>query len=352
MPIYSTRDLIPFVNQLEAKIIDMNSSVDQWDAEKYKLINASKKVDNNYKTAIGALVRADEALAEIGTATFKSTARRGKRLEDTLNELRNEMFEIAAQVEGTGGGGELTGGMFYEELNNAISSVDPTINDGIKLDYRLRDLQDQAAKGIQLSNKELIVAYKHEVDTVVKPFTLPPEEGIIYVGGDVTVLNQEGNPMLDAGGKIITGTIDPTGLITVTADVLEPSTLYFPVQMKLKDIPDDFLYLFMEQMVKKNSRIMETVLGVEEKINAILKDIEYMKGVDWTPDFSIMKNHQELVKEGITPKGLQVEVKDGMAHATFSYNDHPYLSHFVMERWDEETKTWIPYDGVNGIIQK
>lgn len=48
-----------------------------------------------------------------------------------------------------------------------------------------------------------------------------------------------------------------------------------------------------------------------------------------------MRNHQDVVKEGITPKGLQVQVQDGMANVTFSYADHPHLSHFILEKWDE-----------------
>jgi hypothetical protein len=352
MPIYNTRDLLPFVNQLEVSILAMNDSISQWDSNKNKLISSIAKTDSTYVTAMSALVRADEAMAEIGTATFKSTAQRGKRLEDTLNNLRAEMYEIAEMVGGNGGGGSLTEGMFFDELNNAIASVDVTIEDGLKLDYRLRELQDMALTGGDLASKNVHMPYKFEVSEPAMQMVIPEDSEIIFVEGEVTVLNAEGDPFLDEHLKIITGTIDGFGNVTLSALPPEPHIMYFPVKMNLKDIPEDFLYLFLQQIIQKNSRVMEVVLGFEKQLGLILDDIQLMKGTQWTPDYSIMRNHQDVVKEGITPKGLNVQVIDGMAHLTFSHNDHPHLSHFVVEKWDEETKRFVPYDGINGIVQK
>lgn len=350
MPIFNTRDLIPFVNQLEAYILNMNSSIAEWDREKYKLQNSASKADSNFQTAMSALVKADEALAEVGTATFKSTAIRGKRLEDTLNKLRNEMYEIAANSEG--GGGSLKEGMFFDELNNAIASTDVTIEDGLKLDYRLREITDLAKKGAGLNDKPLHMPYKYQLEEVSDELTLSKEEGVTFLDADVTVLNANGEPFLDDFGKIITARMDTEGNVTFSSPLEEPVTLYFPVKMRLEEVPEDFLYLYMEQIIQKNSRMMEIVLNTEKIIQKISDDMELMKGVQWTPDFSIMRNHQDVVKEGITPKGLNVDVKDGMAHVTFSHNDHPYLSHFILEKWDESKKQFVPYDGVNGIVQK
>ncbi len=353
MPIYNSKDLIPFVNMLESKIIEMNQDVSDWAANKFKLISSSNRVDGIYANSMAALVRADEAMSEIGTATFKSTAARGKRLEDTLNKLREEMYEIAENVEGQGGGGALTDGIFFDELNNAIASVDPTIEDGLKLDYRLREIQKAASIGTTVANKNLIVAYKYEPEEISSlVVSVPEEKGVLFVNGEVTVLNQEGSPILDQQLDLITGRIDEEGVVQLSAIPSEKVTLYFPVSMKFSDVPDDFLYLFVQQMVQKNSSIMEAVIRFESSILDIIEDIDYMKGMHWTPDFSIMKNHQDIVKEGITPKGLNVEVKDGLAHVTFSYNEHPNLDHFVLEKWDEELKQFVPYDDVNGVIQK
>jgi hypothetical protein len=352
MPIYNNQDLIPFVNQLEQSLLTMNQSLSDWNANKNKIISSIGKTDSTYTTAMSALVRADEAMSEIGTATFKSSAQRGKRLEDTLNNLRAEMYEIAEKVGDGSGGGALTEGMFYDELNNAIASVDVTIEDGLKLDYRLRELQDMALTGGNLSNKNLHMPYKFEVSEPSMNVVIPEDEEIIFVDGEVTVLNAEGLPFLDENLKIITGTVDDSGNVQLTAMPPEPYTMYFPVQMSMKDIPEDFLYLFLEQILQKNSQVMEVVLGFETKLGTIVTDIELMKGTHWTPDYNIMRNYRDIVKEGITPKGVNVEVVDGMAHLMFSHNDHPHLSHFVAEKWNEETKEWIPYDGVSGIIQK
>ncbi len=331
----------------------MNQDINDWVTNKFKLISAANRVDGIYSNSMAALVRADEAMSEIGTATFKSTASRGKRLEDTLDKLRDEMYQIAESVESKGGGGALTEGLFFDELNNAIASVDATVEDGLKLDYRLREIQKAALSETSASNKNLIVAYKHgpeKINSLV--LTVPEEKGVLFVEGEVTVLNQEGSSMLDSNLRLITGKIDENGKIQLSAIPAEPVTLYFPVSMKFKDVPDDFLYLFIQQVIQKNSSVMEAVLRFENSIEEIVEDIAYMKGVQWTPDFSIMRNHREIIKEGITPKGLSVEVKDGLAHVTFSYNEHPNLDHFVLEKWDEELKEFVPYDDVNGIIQK
>lgn len=352
MPVYSSSELIPFVNELEGKINDMVDSVKQWDAEKYKLIPLSSKVETNTVTSTSALIRADEAMSEIGTATFRSTANRGKRLEDTLNNLRDEIYVIAESVSGNGGGGELTEGIFYKELNNAIASVDVTVEDGLKLDYRLRELTSLSEANAELSQKQLFMPYKYKVATPLEEFTVPFEEGIVFVDGEVTILNENGNPLIDDSGKIITGTIDIQGDIQLSSMPKESFISYFPVQMHLSDIPEDFLYLFANQMIQKNSKIMESVLTFEDKINSIVQDIEYMKGVNWTPDYSIMSNHREIIKERITPKSLHTEITDGMAHVTFSYVDDPSISHFILEKWDEEEKTFKPYDNNSGIVFK
>ncbi|MED3627874.1 hypothetical protein P4478_12485 [Bacillus subtilis] len=350
MPIYNSKDLIPFVNQLESKISEMNESLKDWNSQKIKVINSVSKTDSNYQIAMSALVKADEALSEIGTASFASAAKRGKRLEDTLNKLKNEMYDIAASVGGGGNGGSLTEGMFFDELNNAIASVDVTVEDGLKLDYRLRELAEMSTHGANLGSKTLYMPYKYEVLIPSKSFAVKSNEEIVFIDGDVTVLNESGEPFLDETGKIITGNITNKGQVELSAAPELPFVAYFPVKMTLGDIPEEFLYLFLQQIVQKNSKVMEVVLNFESSIDEVLQDIKDMKGVNWTPDYSIMKNYQNIVRESITPKGLNVEVKDGIAHVTFSCNEHPYLKHCILEKWSEEKKAFVPYDGQSGII--
>lgn len=352
MPIYNTKDLIPFVNQLEAKVLNLNEGLNDWTNNKYQLISLPPKVTQLQTTATQSLVRADEAMAEIGTATFKSTANRGKRLEDTLNKLREEMYVIAENAEGSGGG-QLTEGVLYEELNNAIASVDATIEDGLKLDYRLRQLFDQSATGGALATKDLLIPYKEAfLATEESVLDLTPAVGVQFVDGLATILDAEGTPFLDRENHLITGQVDEKGKLTLSAIPPTSFIAYFPVRMKFADVPEDFLYLLLHQVIEKNSRIMEIVLNFENQIATIVEDISDMKGTNWTPDFSIMKNHQDVIKESITPKGLDIEVKDGLAHVMFSYSDHPYLDHFILERWDEATNSFVAYDGKTGKVAK
>ncbi|EMF0416049.1 hypothetical protein I4L69_001941 [Enterococcus faecium] len=37
---------------------------------------------------------------------------------------------------------------------------------------------------------------------------------------------------------------------------------------------------------------------------------------------------------------------------SWSYQDDPELEHFVLEYYDENRRTWVPYDNYMGIIKK
>jgi hypothetical protein len=49
---------------------------------------------------------------------------------------------------------------------------------------------------------------------------------------------------------------------------------------------------------------------------------------------------------------LMINETDDGTYATFFYEDHPLLDHFILERFDEETQTWVPYDNESGIVAK
>jgi hypothetical protein len=352
MPIYNTRDLIPFVNELEARIDGMFVEVDEWRREKGRLLTSLDTISSNRTRSTTALVKADEALAELNSATFEIVAQRGQRLKTLIDQLKAQMFSIAEEVAGSSRAGYDE--RINAEIDNAISSVEAEIEDGLKLDYRLQMIQQIAVEGQALNDKELYMPYVYEWTTNLDQtqIVVPETDGVVFVQGDVTVLTFDGNIVQDEEGNLITGTIDEQGKVTVTASPKQKVKLYFPVQMAFKDVPKDFLLMFMQMMIQKNSEYMKQIAKFQTTLNGLLKDIQAMKGENWTIDFSIMKNHQDIIKESITPKGLQVEVKNGMVHATFSYNDHPYLSHFILERWNEDTKQWEPFDGQNGIIYK
>jgi len=347
MPISNTKDILTFVNSLESQLNALKDDMNAWDANKSQVLSSIDQVEKNRVNALSAIVKAEDALAEINTATFGVVAQKGLRLQKLLESLKQQMIDIASNATGVGGGDPVVN----EEVHNAVASVDLEIEDGLKLDYRLRRIQQMA----EIGERDFIVPYKLEVSTVMTTNTIsaPSDNGVEFVNGDVTVLNGSGEKgIIGSNNALIAGKIDATGLITLDEAPNQPVRLYFPVRLKFKDIPDDFLYYMMQMMVSKASPLMEMLLKFENEMNHLISDIEAMKGQNWTIDHSIMDNQKQIIKEAITPKGLSIQVQDGMVHAIFSYNDHPYLDHFVLEKWDETKKDWVPADGEYGIIPK
>lgn len=355
MPIYNTKNIVDFVNNLESKLNEVGSITEDWDKNKAKVLTSISKIEGINVNAVQSLVKADEALSELSTATFTSAAARGKRLEDTLNKLKQSIFSAIenGDIIGIGsGGGELTGGMFYEELNNAIAEVDPTIEDGIKLDYRLRSIQEMAARGEKVGTKDMLLPQKYFLEIPKDIFVdIPKKEDQRFVLGDVTVLGEDLLPTYQ-NDEMITGTISEEGRVILTAIPEKPVYLYYPVQMDFLDIPQEFGYLFFDLLLDKHSPIMRSIVKIQDIIDTLAYDLDYMKGEKWTPDFSIMSNHKDFLRETLTPKGINVDVQNGQSVVSFSYEDNEMLSHFIAETWNEETQKWEPINNNGGVINK
>lgn len=355
MPIYNTKNIVDFVNNLESRLNEVGNITQDWDKNKTKVLNSISKIDGISVNAVQSLVKADEALSELSTATFTSAAARGKRLEDTLNKLKQSIFSAIenGDIIGVGsGGGELTGGMFYEELNNAIAEVDPTIEDGIKLDYRLRSIQEMAARGEKIGTKDMLLPQKYFLEIPKDIFVdIPEKEDQRFVLGDVTVLGEDLLPMYQ-NDEMITGTISEEGRVILSSIPEKPAYLYYPVQMDFLNIPQEFGYLFFDLLLDKHSPIMRSIVKIQDIIDTLAYDLDYMKGEKWTPDFSIMSNHRDFLRETLTPKGINVDVQNGQSVMSFSYEDNEMLSHFVAETWNEMTKTWEPINNNGGVINK
>lgn len=351
MPVYNSRDLIPFVNELERQLLEMQEELATWSQSKGQILSSIRHIPNNTNLATSALVKADEALTELLTATYQVVANRGQRLKTLIDNLKEEMLYIAENIDVKGESGYDE--RIYAEINNAVSEVDGIIEDGLKLDYRLRQITEQATKGGELSSKEFILPIVHELhEPITVEFQIDPIEGAEFLEGEVTVLDMNGEPVIHPSGQLIHGVITENGVVTLNALPTQPVKLYFPVRMALRNVPEEIALYIMDSFNQKSSHFMRDILELKETQQKLLTDIRAMKGENWTVDFSIMKNHRDLVEEAITPKGLHTEIIDGMAHLTFSYNDHPYLSHFEIEKWDEEQKKFVPYDGNQGIVQK
>ena len=355
MPITNSKDIIGFVNGLEQSILALQRDIRSWNDSKEEITNSTVELSNTSTIARQTMIRADNALSEINTAVIASTALAGKRLDDTLKKLKQDIFLAIenGDIIGIGGGGEVTSGEIYEEINNAIANVDPMVLPGLRLDHRIQEVYNLANAGASALEKDIYIPRKFvpgEITTLtIQGDVLSTEK---FVAGEVTVLDENALPIIGSKNELITAQIDEAGLITLSEIPLVKTVMYYPIEIEFKDVERDFLYVLMEMLLKKNNPMMQQVMMLSTNLNGILEDIEAMKGVNWTPDFSIMQNHMDIVKEAITPKGVYLTVEDGKTNLSFSYEDSPLISHFVVEKFDADSGEWMPANENGGIINK
>ena len=358
MPISSVSSsvLLPFVNNLEKQTQELAVLIEDWSKNRTKVLTLpNEMVSVNYRITT-ALAQASNAMSEIGNATVGVNATTPNKLRTLIDGLRKEMVTIAENTEGLGGSGG--SGAYDERINaeidNALASVDETIPEGLKLDYRLRQLQEMAMGGGGGGSLKDIV-FPYCTDTIVpvyeSAYALPITEEIIYLDGDVTVLDEALRPIY-VQGVMISGRIDTHGVIQFNQPPRERVNLYYPVEMQFADTPKDFLMVFLDLVLTKNSALYKSIAAINEEMGDISEVLRSMQGKDWTSEFSIMRNHQELIREAITPRGLNISVDAEKVHMTFSYSDHEHLSHFIGEVYNEDTGEWEPYNGTDGIISK
>lgn len=355
MPITNSKDIINFVNGLEQHIFNLQSDIYSWNTSKEEISDSLSELGNTSTMARQTMIRADNALAEINTAVIASTALQGRRLDDTLKKLKNDIFLAIenGDIVGLGGGGEVTSGEIYEEINNAIANVDPMILPGLRLDHRLQEIYNLANTGAAALEKDIFVPRKF-IPGDITSLTLQGEvlSTERFVAGEVTVLDENSLPIIGSKNELITAQIDESGLITLSEIPMVRTVLFYPIEIEFKDVERDFLYILMEMMLKKNHPMMQQVMMISSNLNGILEDIEAMKGANWTVDFSIMQNHLDIMREAITPKGVYLTVEDGKTNLSFSYQDSPLISHFVVEKLDPATGEWMPANENGGIINK
>lgn len=356
MPITNSKDIINFVNGLELNINSLQKDIKTWNDSKEELTDSMAELGNTSTMARQTMIRADNALSEINTAVIASTALSGRRLDDTLKKLKSDIFlaiENGDIIGIGGGGGEVTSGEVYEEINNAIAGVDPMVMPGLRLDYRLQEIFNLANAGAAALEKDIYIPRKFvpgDIESLtVQGEVLSTEK---FVAGEVTILDENSLPIIGSRNELITGQIDEAGLITLSEIPIVRTVMYYPIEIEFKDVEKEFLYILMEMMFKKNQPMMQQVMMISSNMNGILEDITAMKGANWTVDFSIMANHMDIMKEAITPKGVYLAVEDGKTNLSFSYQDSPLISHFVVEKLDPETGEWMPANENGGIINK
>ena len=357
MPVISSKDLIGFVNELEVQLNAVKAIALSWQKNESQMLKLPPQINAVNVTAKQAMLRADSALSEVSSAVMASTKPVGQRLADTLDKLKRDIFLAIenGEIIGVGGsGGEVNAGLIYDEINAAIADVDPTIEDGLKLSHKLDMLQSIAESTNKLSGKRVIMPHKYIVG-LVNSVTMQGESSIheTFIKGDVIVLNDDLSPVLDDNQNLITGTIDKDGVIHLSAIPKEPVNLYYPTVINLEDADEDFLYKGLETTLQKNYKMVTNIITMGTNITNIIEDIKAMKGANWTIDFSIMSNHIDIIKEMTAPRSLHVQFsEEGQALLSMAYLDHDYVSHYVAEKFDEESQTWEPVNENGGIINK
>lgn len=356
MPITGTRDVVAFVNELEVALLAVTDEVNVWKKEKGKLLALGTQIDDTKFRANSAFVKVEEALGEIANATVGVTALKGQRLKKLIEGLKAEVMLIAEEAMASGGGG---GGGYDErlmnEINAAVADVSTLVPDGLKLDSRIQEVLNVAEKGGTLGDKKFTVPLRHEFRHYGADETiLVEQEGVLYVSGDVAFLTKSGDTVRTTTGAVAVGKIEPLrngreAKVLLPKVVMGDYVAIYPAELKLKDWPEEAIMAVLDATVSRTSPAFAKFDGISLAIDKIKEDIEEMKGENWTADISLMRNQRDIIRESITPKGLRVDVIDGKAVASFSYTDHPMLSHFIVEQMNEEG-VFEPYDGEDGIL--
>ena len=357
MPVTNTRDVIPFVNELEKDIGRLTEQIGTWLVESQKVKGYGTEIaDIRFRTT-GAFSRAEEALSEIGNATTGVVALKGQRLKKLIEDLKREVRVIAEEAAASGGGG----GAFFDEritkeINNAVAGVSSLVPEGLKLDARIQQIAELATNGGELGNKQLVVPVARTLTYLGgDEFALAEEEDLVYVDGEVAFALPDGGTALTRDGKAAVGTVvavdgGRTGRLTMPDVALGEYRIFVPAEIAMHAWPREAIEAVLGASISRTSGTFKKIAEYGATLDGILDTIARMKGQGWTADVTLMQNRRDIVRESITPKGLQVEIlPDGKAAVSFSYTDHPGLSHFVLEKMDADEK-WVPYDGDQGII--
>lgn len=176
----------------------------------------------------------------------------------------------------------------------------------------------------QLKQQQIIIPRSVSFDNVnTKTISIDGTTQSI-VSGSVDVISQNTGQVIIRNNNQVTATITETGDITFNILPYEPVQIIYGIRVRLDSLPEDFLIKhFYTSLDEKNIKTM---------IN------------------NVTTLQSSLIMEQIKPTGLFTKNTASGPTITFSYPQSEELDHFVLERYNEDTKTWEPYDGANGII--
>lgn len=184
------------------------------------------------------------------------------------------------------------------------------------LDATLRALRD----------KKIIIPQVYSTDTIItsNQLQIPISPETEVVEGEVDVVDQAtGQPILNNGTQV-KGYINLSGLVAFNLPPNSDVRIVYGVMILLAELPEDFLkkHFYTDDDERNMIKIMTNIDTLEK----------------------------EMLKENIKPTGLYTRTTDTGTVITFSYPDDPSISHFILEKYDEATGEWVPYDGDTGII--
>ncbi len=255
-------------------------------------------------------------------------------IETNIVNLGNRVKAIESNGAPPPSGGGTDLGPVAQEIINAIAGVNAP--DGFKLDKRFDDIYSGVLDAdtrldniVFVTEKELLIPRKILTSAVAKTeYQLPVPAYGHYVAGPVGVFDLSGKRTLKINNKVVTATISTGGKVVFDQIPYQQVTLVYILAVKLKDLPQDFLTTTID-ILQSNTATLSDVLDLQDRMT---------------------KSEANLQLERITPRGLYTQAIGSTVYVTWSYEDSPDISHFVLERYNEDTGEWIPFDGLYGIV--
>lgn len=175
-----------------------------------------------------------------------------------------------------------------------------------------------------LKEQNVIVPREKSFDNIMSNTLQITNDNGEIVTGSIDVISKETGQFLYKGDTQITATIDDSGNIVFNFIPDEPVTVVYGTRENLANLPEDFLTKhFYTNLDEKNIKTL----------------MESMKRLE-----------KDVMIERIKPTGMYTKNTNKGPTITFSYPQDDRIDHFVLERFDEVSKEWVPYDGEEGII--
>lgn len=278
----------------------------------------------SFEKAIRDEIAAEKAAREAADASLAASldqekalrAQEDQKIKDSLTKETSErtvaddaLMKKIAEVEAKVGTG---GGTVPPDLEQTIQEISA-------------GLADLETKKFLIPIEEVTNDGQNPIPVTTNTYKLRYSGPGEIFAGKVDVLDQAGEvPMIGPDNKEITATVDATGTVVFSRPPNAAVRLTFGVLMPFSDLPQEFLKVRFKS-------------GLEKDLGMLI-DVRKLK--------------EDMAIEQITPSGLYAQATGSTVYLTFTYQDRPEISHFILERYNPATGQWEPYDGAQGIVTK